>query len=321
MGRARRAACRVRHARLPDLIQGLEAKGVTRLYIPATPGSEILNFYARERVIASQMTGERYPPTLRDAGTGSGAGLPVPSRGRQPHADPQGTRRITGDGACGRLRRDPPRAPDGSPLSPGSRHDPPGFGVPRKSGHGASHRPRHGLGVGERPAQDAGHAGGARSGETRQRGHGPSLEPWTGPRLLRDGASRRDEPGRHRVARRRHAVGSGLLLLERAQGVPLGVGLPVGGDLRARPGPAHPDLPVRGRRALSLEDRGGLRLRGPGGTARRTHGRDRCPAARGRAGPGPRVRRPVDERADIASPHEGASRPSHPSPWPYRPSP
>ena len=37
---------------------------MTRLYTPATPGSEILNFYARERVIASQLTGERYPPNF-----------------------------------------------------------------------------------------------------------------------------------------------------------------------------------------------------------------------------------------------------------------
>ena len=47
-----------------SLIRGLEANGVARLYIPATPGSEILNFYARERVIASQVTRERYPPNF-----------------------------------------------------------------------------------------------------------------------------------------------------------------------------------------------------------------------------------------------------------------
>ena len=46
------------------LIRSLEAKGVKRLYTPSTPGSEILNFYARERVIASLMAGERYPPNF-----------------------------------------------------------------------------------------------------------------------------------------------------------------------------------------------------------------------------------------------------------------
>jgi hypothetical protein len=47
---------------LLHLIHGLEAKGVKRLYVPI--GSEILNLYARERIIASLMTGERYSPNL-----------------------------------------------------------------------------------------------------------------------------------------------------------------------------------------------------------------------------------------------------------------
>src|SRR5262245_32816136 len=45
-------------------ISGLEAKGVKRLYVPTLFGSELFNFYARERIIASQMTAERYPPNL-----------------------------------------------------------------------------------------------------------------------------------------------------------------------------------------------------------------------------------------------------------------
>ena len=48
-----------------SLIQALEAKGVTRLYTPEFPGSEILNFYARERIIASRVTAERYPPNFQ----------------------------------------------------------------------------------------------------------------------------------------------------------------------------------------------------------------------------------------------------------------
>ena len=47
-----------------SLMGSLEAKGVRRLYTPSTPGSEILNFYARERVIASLMVGERYAPNF-----------------------------------------------------------------------------------------------------------------------------------------------------------------------------------------------------------------------------------------------------------------
>jgi hypothetical protein len=38
--------------------------GVNRLYTPARPGAEMLNFYSRERIIASQMTGERYEPNF-----------------------------------------------------------------------------------------------------------------------------------------------------------------------------------------------------------------------------------------------------------------
>jgi hypothetical protein len=47
-----------------NLIRGLEAKGVKRLYAGVTPGSELLNFYARERIIASMMMSERYQPNL-----------------------------------------------------------------------------------------------------------------------------------------------------------------------------------------------------------------------------------------------------------------
>ena len=47
-----------------QLIGSLEAMGVERLYTPPRPGSELLNFYARERIIASQMTGERYAPNV-----------------------------------------------------------------------------------------------------------------------------------------------------------------------------------------------------------------------------------------------------------------
>jgi hypothetical protein len=44
------------------LIQALEAKGVQRLYTSGTysPGSELLNFYARERIVVSEAMGERY---------------------------------------------------------------------------------------------------------------------------------------------------------------------------------------------------------------------------------------------------------------------
>jgi F5/8 type C domain len=44
------------------LVRDLEAKGVKQLYLQSRPGSELLNFYARERIIASQMLSERYPP-------------------------------------------------------------------------------------------------------------------------------------------------------------------------------------------------------------------------------------------------------------------
>jgi hypothetical protein len=47
---------------LLQLIRGLEARGVKRLYVPVTFGSEILNFYSGERIIASQTTADRYPP-------------------------------------------------------------------------------------------------------------------------------------------------------------------------------------------------------------------------------------------------------------------
>jgi hypothetical protein len=46
------------------LARGLEAQGVRRVYLHSGPGSELLNFYARERVIASQMTAERYEPNF-----------------------------------------------------------------------------------------------------------------------------------------------------------------------------------------------------------------------------------------------------------------
>jgi F5/8 type C domain len=46
------------------LIQALEAKGVQRLYTSYTysPGSELLNFYARKRIVVSEAMGERYTP-------------------------------------------------------------------------------------------------------------------------------------------------------------------------------------------------------------------------------------------------------------------
>ena len=47
-----------------ELIGRLEALGVNRLYTPARPGAEMLNLYSRERIIASQMTGERYGPNF-----------------------------------------------------------------------------------------------------------------------------------------------------------------------------------------------------------------------------------------------------------------
>ena len=72
-----------------SLIQALEAKGVTRLYTPEFPGSEILNFYARERIIASRVTAERYPPNFQ-ALERDPTGLPVPP-GTDRLADPEGT--------------------------------------------------------------------------------------------------------------------------------------------------------------------------------------------------------------------------------------
>lgn len=48
-----------------DLVRDLEARGVKRLYVQARPGSEILNFYGRERFIAATTIGERYPPNLQ----------------------------------------------------------------------------------------------------------------------------------------------------------------------------------------------------------------------------------------------------------------
>ena len=47
------------------LARGLEAKGIRHIYLHSGPGSELLNFYARERVIASQVTAERYDPNFR----------------------------------------------------------------------------------------------------------------------------------------------------------------------------------------------------------------------------------------------------------------
>ncbi|MGH7358604.1 MAG: discoidin domain-containing protein, partial [Candidatus Rokuibacteriota bacterium] len=47
-----------------ELIGRLEALGVNRLYTPARPGAEMLNLYSRERIIASQMTAERYGPNF-----------------------------------------------------------------------------------------------------------------------------------------------------------------------------------------------------------------------------------------------------------------
>jgi hypothetical protein len=47
-----------------NLIHSLEAKGAKRLYTRSPPGSELLNFYARERIIASLMAGERYAPNF-----------------------------------------------------------------------------------------------------------------------------------------------------------------------------------------------------------------------------------------------------------------
>ena len=66
------------------LIRGLEARGVKRLYTAdRTPGSELLNFYARERIIASQMTAERYPPNFDALEREPDAGLPVRREARR----------------------------------------------------------------------------------------------------------------------------------------------------------------------------------------------------------------------------------------------
>ena len=62
---ARRASCRVRHARLPEPDPGISRPTEWRASTSRPRrGSEILNFYARERVIASQVTRERYPPNF-----------------------------------------------------------------------------------------------------------------------------------------------------------------------------------------------------------------------------------------------------------------
>jgi F5/8 type C domain len=45
-------------------IRGLEAKGAEHLYVQPTLGSELLNFYARERIIASLVMNERYQPNM-----------------------------------------------------------------------------------------------------------------------------------------------------------------------------------------------------------------------------------------------------------------
>jgi hypothetical protein len=47
-----------------DLIRSLESRGVERFYTKFPPGSELLNFYSRERILASELTGERYAPNL-----------------------------------------------------------------------------------------------------------------------------------------------------------------------------------------------------------------------------------------------------------------
>ena len=70
-----------------------------------------------------------------------------------------------------------------------------------------------------------------------------------------------------------------LSLLERPPGLSVGVGVPVGGEIPARRGPLRQDHPVRAGPALSLGDRRGLRLRGPG-----RGGRAQTPASRTSSG-------------------------------------
>jgi hypothetical protein len=51
-------------ARHLDLIRSLESRGVERVYTQAPPGSELLNFYGRERILFSELVAERYAPNI-----------------------------------------------------------------------------------------------------------------------------------------------------------------------------------------------------------------------------------------------------------------
>ena len=47
-----------------ELIRSLESRDVERVYTKAPPGSELLNFYGRERILFSEMAAERYAPNI-----------------------------------------------------------------------------------------------------------------------------------------------------------------------------------------------------------------------------------------------------------------
>jgi len=47
-----------------ELLRSLESKGIERVYTKVPPGSELLNFHGRERILVSLLVGERYPPNL-----------------------------------------------------------------------------------------------------------------------------------------------------------------------------------------------------------------------------------------------------------------
>ena len=292
-----------------SLIRGLEANGVARLYIPATPGSEILNFYARERVIASQVTRERYPPNFEALERDPGPAFLFP-RGTDTLTPTlkvlgasQETERVGGYDLIRHVRPTDRRYRQvpGSVLRGSASHEAESMGLavdrnmdsawesvqPRTPGMWVELDLGTPVNVGMvrlwNRGQDHGHYAMELRVET-------SL----------DGTAWRDAVPRSAVD---YYYTSGPRVYPWEWGY----------RWEAR------FAPVRARRIrISQHEDGGrypwkiaeAYVYEDWGAAPRAHGRDRCPAARCRARPGPRVRRPVDERADIGV-LAGASRDDH----------
>ena len=212
-------------------------------------------------------------------------------------------------GAPGRLRPRPSCAPDGSPIPASLRRPPPRLRI---------------AWVGDmRYAVDRDMESSWTSVELRKPGMWvqldlgqPSTWAWsvsgTGTRTmaLRDGHSCRDERGRTRVARSRRAVAVELLYWSGPRVYPWEWGYRWEARFPPVDGPLRPDHPVRGGRALSVDHRRGLRLRGPGARGRGGRRRAGCPPAHPRSGARPRVRGPLDERR-ISESSQGRDRDGH----------